>query len=105
MYGLPLLGRLNCECKGRNPEDPYVVALRKDGTITVGHVPHTIFAAIPFFAAYFPTTARSLALILRYLSQLLGPSLLLTLDAFINSLFTESIVDCDTLLKSLAWCT
>ena len=83
----------------QKPRSPYMVALRKDGTIIVGHVSHTIFAAIPFFAAYSPTTARSLALlILRYSLQLLGPSLSLTLDAFNNSLFTESIVHCDMLL-------
>ena len=32
---------VNCECEGRNPEDPYAVALQKDGII-VGHVPRTI---------------------------------------------------------------
>ena len=56
------------------------------------------FATIPFFAAYSLTTAHSLALILRYLPRLLGPSLWLTLDTFNNSLFTESLVDCDMLL-------
>ena len=48
---------VNCEHEGWNPEDPYVVALQKHGTITVGHVPCTIFAA------YSPTIAHSLAFI------------------------------------------
>ena len=34
-------GGRNCECEGRNPEDPYAVALWKDGII-VGHIPRTI---------------------------------------------------------------
>ena len=39
---------VNCECEGRNPEDPYAVALRKDGII-VGHVPRTISCACTLF--------------------------------------------------------
>ena len=55
-------------------------------------------AAIPFLAAYSPIVAHSLALILRYSPQLLGPLLWLTLDTPNNSLFTESMVACDKLL-------
>ena len=33
----PTVGEtLNCECKARNPQDPYAVGLRKEDT-TVGH--------------------------------------------------------------------
>ena len=39
---------MNCECEGRNPEDPYAVALWKDGDI-IGHVPHTISCACTLF--------------------------------------------------------
>ena len=39
---------MNCEHEGRNPEDPYTVALRKDDII-IGHVPCTISCACTLF--------------------------------------------------------
>ena len=39
---IPVVGEtVNCEREDRNPQDPYAVGLKKDGT-TVGHVPRTI---------------------------------------------------------------
>ena len=38
----PSVGKtVNCECGARNPKDPYVVTLWKNGN-TVGHISHTI---------------------------------------------------------------
>ena len=38
----PCVGEtVGCECEGRNAEDPYTVALRKDG-VMVGHILRTI---------------------------------------------------------------
>ena len=39
---------LNCKPEARNPQDPYVVGLRKDDT-TVGHVPHLISCICTLF--------------------------------------------------------
>ena len=39
---------MNCEREGRNPEDPYAIAQRKDGII-VGHIPRTISCVCTLF--------------------------------------------------------
>ena len=46
----PFVGEIvRCECKERNNHDPYVVALKKAGIETVGHVPRTISCICTLF--------------------------------------------------------
>ena len=46
---IPVVGEtVNCEREDRNPQDPYAVGLKKDGT-TVGHVPRTISCICTLF--------------------------------------------------------
>ena len=103
----PVVGKtLNCECEDRNPQDPYAVNVKKVGT-TVGHVPRVIWcictlfwqiaAAFPFFAAYFPIVAWSLAVNFMYLPRVFETSSLWTLAIIFTSLFTASMVDSDIL--------
>ena len=103
----PVVGEtLNCEREDRNPQDPYAIDVKKVGT-AVGHVPRviscicTLFwqiaAAIPFFAAYSPIVARSLAANFMYLPCIFEMSSLWTLAIIFTFLFTASMVNSNIL--------